>query len=88
MKQLTIQDAIAQAQAAPAWAKVYPYQSHHRTYYRYMAGVGDRVTTQRHIPGGAVGNPIVEGRAAQVKAAITAGATPAEILKMLTTWRR
>lgn len=71
-----------------AWACVVPYPSHGKRYYRFMAGLGDRIDIQKHIPGGACGTPIAEARASEVGRQIRTGRTNGEVLALIYSWGR
>lgn len=71
-----------------AWAMVVAYPSHGRRYYRYMAGLGDKVEVQRHIPGGACGTPIAESRASEVGRWVRLGRSTSDVLRLIGSWSR
>ncbi|MEA5447963.1 hypothetical protein VB780_05240 [Leptolyngbya sp. CCNP1308] len=71
-----------------AWAMVTAYPSHGKRYYRYMAGLGDRIDIQRHIPGGACGTPVAEARASEVGRWLRLGRSATDILGLIDSWGR
>lgn len=68
------------------WHFVHVYKSHGSQYFRYVWGVGHKISGVRHIPGGNVRNPIAQNRAEQVKSAIGSGLQPDDIRKLIDRW--
>ena len=77
-----------QTETGTAWAMVVAYPSHGRRYYRSMAGLGDRIDVQRHIPGGACGTAIAESRASEVGRWVRLGRSTNDVLGLINSWGR
>lgn len=77
-----------QTENGTAWAMVTAYPSHGRRYYRFMAGLGDRVEVQRHIPGGACGTPVAEARASEVGRWLRLGRSANDVLGLINSWSK
>lgn len=77
-----------QTPTGTAWAMVTAYPSHGKRYYRYMAGLGDRVEVQRHIPGGACGSTVAEARASEVGRWLRLGRSRKDVLGLINLWGR
>lgn len=77
-----------QTPTGTAWAMVVAYPSHGKRYYRYMAGRGDRIDIQRHIPGGACGSTVAEARASEVGRWVRLGRSTPDILGLINSWGR
>lgn len=77
-----------QTETGTAWAMVVAYPSHGRRYYRYMAGLGDRIHVQRHIPGGACGTAVAESRASEVGRWVRLGRSTNDVLGLINSWGR
>jgi hypothetical protein len=76
------------AETGTAWAMVTAYPSHGRRYYRYMAGLGDRIDVQRHIPGGACGTAVAESRASEVGRWVRLGRSTNDVLALINSWSK
>lgn len=53
-----------------------------------MAGLGDRIDIQRHIPGGACGTPVAEARASEVGRWLRLGRSTKDVLGLINSWGR
>lgn len=70
------------------WVGVFPYPSHGKRYWRLMWGQSSKVVGQRHIPGGACGNPRADGRALELARQLRQGRTIKDAIALINTWSR
>lgn len=70
-----------------AWRGVFTYRSKGINYYRFMAGVGDRIDIQKHIPGGRCGRSKVEARASEVGRWVSLSRTNEQIMGLINGWK-